>query len=277
MCITPITLKKSKLKHTFDDELTYLKVPCGKCIECRKARVNQWFVRLSQELKRSTSAYFVTLTYDDQYLPYTDNLNDTLNYNDIVKFIKRLRKKQAKKHTNKLRYYAVGEYGSTYNRPHYHALIFNVDKADDIVDEWKLGFVHIGKVEPQSIYYTLKYTLKSSVNEKDETTDRLPEKALMSKGLGENFLTDEVKRRYKHQPERPMILLDGVKLNLPRYYRDKIFIEKDGSKRIDLLQKRRILSQKYIEKSYDKTLDPIYPQRIQKIYNDVRKKIQKTD
>ena len=63
MCITPITLKKSKLKHTFDDELTYLKVPCGKCIECRKARVNQWFVRLSQELKRSTSAYFVTLTY----------------------------------------------------------------------------------------------------------------------------------------------------------------------------------------------------------------------
>ena len=77
----------------------------------------------------------------------------------------------------------------------------------------------------------------------------------MSKGLGENFLTDEVKRRYKHQPDRPMILLDGVKLNLPRYYRDKIFIEKDGTKRIDLLQKRTKLSEKYIEKSYDKTLD----------------------
>ena len=92
--------KKSKLKHTFDDELTYLKVPCGKCIECRKARVNQWFVRLSQELKRSTTAYFVTLTYDEEYLPYTDNLNDTLNYNDLVKFFKRLRKKQAKKHTS---------------------------------------------------------------------------------------------------------------------------------------------------------------------------------
>ena len=74
-----------------------------------------------------------------------------------------------------------------------------------------------------------------------------------------------------------MVLLDGVKFNLPRYYRDKIFVSKDGSKRLDLLQKRRKLSEKYIEKSYDKTLDPIYPQRIQKIYNDVRKKIQKTD
>ena len=40
--------------------------------------------------------------------------------------------------------------------------------------------------------------------------------------------------------------------------------QKDGSKRLDLLQKRKKLSEKYIEKSYDKTLDPIYPQRIQK-------------
>lgn len=282
MCISPVILKKSKIRHFDNDDFQQLQVPCGKCLECRKARVNSWFVRLENEMKRSSSAYFFTLTYDDLFIPITDNLNDTLRYSDVQRFIKRLRKKESKTHNDRLVYYIVGEYGSTYNRPHYHGIIFNVSDPDNIVNCWQengqpIGFVHIGKVEPASIYYTLKYTLKSSVNESDLLTDREPERALMSKGIGENFLTDEVKRRYTHQPERSITLLGNKKMPLPRYYRDKIFIDSNGQKRLDLIQKRNQRLKKFIDEISDKKLDPLYTQRIKKRIKDVRETIKKTD
>lgn len=279
MCVTPVILKKSKLKHTFTDDFTHLQVPCGKCIECRKQRVNSWYVRLENELKRSDTAYFCTFTYDENYLPFTDNLNDTLDYTDLQRMFKRLRKKMAKKTPHKLRYYAVGEYGSTYNRPHYHAIIFNPLSEDDIINEWNdgkgspLGFVHVGKVESASIYYTLKYTLKSAVNEKDETTDRLPEKALMSKGLGENFLTDEVIRRYRDQPERSMTFLGNKKLPLPRYYRDKIF--SGDAEKLKTIRNQRLKI--FVDEQTLKRYEPIYGQKQQKRIEREKEKLSRTD
>ena len=74
---------------------------------------------------------FLTLTYDDEHLP----MHGSLIKQDIQKFFKRLWWKVS---TEKLRYYVVGEYGSTcpyheiencpkcgpLQRPHYHAIIF---------------------------------------------------------------------------------------------------------------------------------------------------------
>lgn len=45
-------------------------VPCGKCLSCRKKRRADWSFRLQQEFLSSDSAFFITLTYNDLYLPY---------------------------------------------------------------------------------------------------------------------------------------------------------------------------------------------------------------
>ena len=74
---------------------------------------------------------FLTLTYNDEHLP----IHGSLVKEDIQKFFKRL---WWKIDTEKLRYYVVGEYGTTcpyheiencpkcgpLQRPHYHAIVF---------------------------------------------------------------------------------------------------------------------------------------------------------
>lgn len=42
---------------------------CGKCYNCKATRIQQWSFRLQKELEGSTSAYFVTLTYDTHHVP----------------------------------------------------------------------------------------------------------------------------------------------------------------------------------------------------------------
>lgn len=55
--------------------------------------------------------------------------------------------------------------------------------------------------------------------------DRIPEFALMSKGLGSNYLTPQMIRYHQADPvERVHCTLPGgEKLSMPRYYKDKIF------------------------------------------------------
>jgi len=163
MCLAPVTLKKDSVRQYVLDVSPVQTVPCGKCLECMKLRANSWFIRLDNEMSVSSSACFVTLTYDDEHLPYTDDGNMTLDFKDTQKFFKRLRKRHFKNSKAKIKYFLVGEYGSISNRPHYHAIIFSAYSTDDILDSWNLGHVHIGSVSPASIYYTLKYCMKKSL------------------------------------------------------------------------------------------------------------------
>ena len=57
---------------------------------------------------------------------------------------------------------------------------------------------------------------------------RTVEKAIMSRGLGINFLTEKMVNFYKDDVSRGIILEDGKKLPLPRYYRDKIFTNSEN-------------------------------------------------
>ena len=102
---------------------------------------------------------------------------------------------------------------------------------------------------------------------KDPDDDRVPEKALMSKGLGISYLTDSMYKYHKDDPSRPITMLATVKLA----YHDITAISY-------LLQLRtgdvgRCSSSSL--KKYDRTIDPLYPQRVKKMYNDKAKKISK--
>lgn len=146
-------------------------MPCGKCNFCLVNRRNDWTFRLTQEHKKSTSAHFVTLTYTDDSVPVVmleKPFNDqyaflTLEKVHLQLFIKRLRKKFPHiKGPKGIRYYAVGEYGTKTQRPHYHLIIFNLDVYGVelqklMLETWQYGQVHVGEVTPASIHYVTKF------------------------------------------------------------------------------------------------------------------------
>lgn len=269
MCLTPINLKKEKVIQKLKDTYHMQQVPCGRCLECLKLRVNSWYVRLLNEKNNSENALFITLTYDDDNLPFSDNGLMSLDYTHTQLFWKRVRKNHPKGHTP-IRYFLVGEYGSKTHRPHYHAIVFNAN-PEIIEKQWIYGSVHIGKVQEGSIHYTLKYALKRATKwKKSESDDRFLEKALMSRGLGLNFLSENMVQYYQEDVSRPVTLLGGQKLPLPRYYRDKIFTDAQKSARNKLLLPHN-------EIRHDKISDKLFPQRVEKMYQDSEKKINKTD
>lgn len=109
-------------------------IRCGHCMGCRIDKSKEWANRCLLELQDHTSAYFLTITYDDQFVPvstYTDESGASfpslsLCKKDFQLFIKRLRKR----HVKPIRYFACGEYGDRTMRPHYHAIVFGLELGD---------------------------------------------------------------------------------------------------------------------------------------------------
>lgn len=235
-----------KNKTPFRRDQQYIQVPCNKCPECIRRRASQWIFRLKQEDKISTSAYFVTLTYDPQYVPITPNGFMTLDKPEVQRFFKRLRKA----HPNvKLKYYLAAEYGSTYKRPHYHIILFNADEKL-IAPNWQLGYVDIASVSGASIGYVTGYINKGKIIPEHKRDDRQPEFSLMSKGLGQNYLNEDTIRYHHEDPDRFYVVESGnSKISMPRYYRDKIYTEQQ-------------------RESYAKTILPIIDQQEQQRIRD---------
>lgn len=191
LCINPIEIHGHKF-------------PCGRCMPCRLNRTAEWTLRLCYELECWDTASFVTLTYSDDFVPKAENGRLTLVKSDLQKFIKRLRKNSGLK----LKYYAVGEYGSADNthRPHFHLIIFGLDplnqKHRDLIasswtfcepERWIYKRKHnaIDVVNSNDIAYVAGYVQKKlyGVLAKKEYEGITPPFAVMSQGLGlEGFL-----------------------------------------------------------------------------------------
>lgn len=119
-----------------DEGFPYMTIPCGKCWGCRLEYSRQWANRCLLELEYHDSAYFVTLTYNDYFVPrtfYSDpstgeaQVSLSLCPRDVTLFLKRLRKAFPDDH---IRYFYCGEYGPSTWRPHYHLIIFGLHLTD---------------------------------------------------------------------------------------------------------------------------------------------------
>lgn len=234
-CVSPITLKNKA------------SVPCGRCLFCKQNDANAWSFRLWQESLGCDSAYFVTMTYDEDHVPW-GSYDMTLNKDDIRKFLMRFRKIANTRYKQdlfisrpfkKFKYFLAGEYGSP--RPHYHGIFFNLHKMemDLLAKTWGKGSVKIGTCTPASIAYVTKYMLKDV---KDYPGVQQPFRS-MSKNLGMRYV--ELNKQM-HRRTKSILVRNGFgKLQiLPRVFRDKIFnrleldlIWKDMEE--DLLQIRR--------------------------------------
>lgn len=90
-----------------------------------------------------------------------------------------------------------------------------------------MGTIHYGEVSEASVGYTLKYINKPKRIPLHRNDDRQPEFALMSKGLGANYLTPAAEKYHTADifNRMCMTLKDGKKIAMPRYYKDKIYTE----------------------------------------------------
>ena len=134
-CFNP---QKVQVLNPVTREMEMREVPCGKCYHCRITKVNEWCTRMVLESKARKYCYFITLTYSSrsnhtevfrETMPayHSSNMEHKQMWSPLVlrkdhlqKFFKRLRK-----NTNKrFKYFACGEYGGTYARPHYHMILW---------------------------------------------------------------------------------------------------------------------------------------------------------
>nr|QJB19721.1 MAG: replication initiator protein [Microvirus sp.] len=220
--------------------VTGITVPCGKCLICRQNRAREWAQRLKHEMYFHKEMCFITLTYDEEHIPYIEE-DFTLWKNDLQLFWKRLRKR-----SKKIKYLACGEYGERTSRPHYHAIIFGWQPNDVIViakdirtspmleECWGYGQVSVGGVEERSLHYVTGYVLK-----------KLPEIArgarqkefiCASQGMGLKYA-----EMYEEKIRKGELLTDGKDKGIPMYYRRKIIdkIGKSDSMDMRLALKKR--------------------------------------
>ena len=217
LCISPMNIARPNGQGNKDR----IMIPCGKCVACLTNRRNDWTLRLKEELKNSTSGHFVTLTYEEENLPFGQFVN-TLDKRDLQLFIKRLRKHDK---TNQIRYYAVGEYGTKTQRAHYHLLIFNLSEVENIHKAWKLGHIKVSQINGKCIHYVTKY----HVNKTDYPYGSQRPFALMSKNpaIGSGYIK---KQRDYHEgyPQRAFYTeIGGVKKRLPRYFKTKLYSKEE--------------------------------------------------
>jgi len=208
-------------------------LPCGKCAYCIQRRIDNWVFRCMQEISHADTAHWVTLTYEVP--PLTDNGFMTLRKPDVQNFFKRLRKRKRDFSRKKIKYYLCGEYGDTYYRPHYHAVVYN-SSPEHIQSAWEnfsspldpegviLGICHFDEVNETTIAYTAKYMNKAKKVPIHFNDLRLPEFQLFSKGLGIGFLTEQAKNFYSADITRNYVTINGFKKPMPRYFMDKIVV-----------------------------------------------------
>lgn len=221
------------------DDGDFVAVPCGWCLQCRIDKRNEWEMRINFDLSKSRGC-FITLTYDDFHLPSDEGLHKE----DFQLFMKRFRKKLDKK----IKYYAVGEYGSQgslitgLHRPHYHAIIIGLSALEASVpvsSAWNLGLTKILPADRGCVRYVLKYMDKQIHGLeaiKLEYGDKQPPFALMSQGIGKQWLKDN-----------QSILDDfgGVPYNgkirpIPRYYKNHFDLQ-DNAQTFSKSKRRRVL------------------------------------
>lgn len=222
-------------------------VPCGQCIGCRLDRSRDWAARCVHEASLHDLSVFVTLTYDDDFIP----VGGTLVKRHFQLFMKRLRKA----HSSPIRFFACGEYGDETLRPHYHAILFGVDFADkrkhsqnakgdiiyvsDILDSlWSYGHCWIGNVSFESAAYVARYCVKKVNGDKAAAHygDREPEFALMSlkPGIGAGWYD---RFRSDVYPSDQVVIRGRVN-SPPRFYDERL--KKEDEFAYKLMKERRI-------------------------------------
>lgn len=232
-----------------------IKLPCGSCVACRLSTARQYAVRCFHERQLYERACFVTLTYDEEHLPF----GGSLVKEHLSQFMRRLRREFP---DERIRFFACGEYGARWGRPHYHVIVFGVDFFQDryvagrrsgadvyrspcLEALWPLGRSEIGTATFASSAYVARYVAK-------KLDDRLlasrePEFLLCSlkPGIGIPWL----EKFYRGVYARDSVVIDGVQLAPPRLY--DLWLERNHPRLF-----RRVRAERLAERRFEPGADP---------------------
>lgn len=155
----------------FGREASPIYVGCGKCPFCIKTKKRDITTRIVHEARNSSAAWFVTLTYNNNFLPS----DGSLVKRHMQLFFKRLRKVRSDDH---IRYMLVGEYGKLHLRPHYHLIIFGLPDMPLVFHEcrgkydvfrspliercWPFGFSTVTRFDYANARYVAQYCQKKA-------------------------------------------------------------------------------------------------------------------
>ena len=233
-CLTPVVRSRKTYKHVNGKPVPvkteYYLCGCGKCVPCMLAEQRDWAFRLMLEAEVNDTAFFITLTFNDENLP-EDNC---VHPNDVQRFMNSLRKKLERICKSKgicvpkLSYFAVGEYGRKENRPHYHIMLYNFpihrvfDMYRVVCDLWNRGFVKVEFCTPKTCNYVCKYMMKLDPRKHD-----VPPFRLMSRrpAIGYRYFMEHGDvLEFMNRPETSTLhFRDGKSYRIPRSIRRKFF------------------------------------------------------
>lgn len=258
MCLFPKIIQNRKYTKTkknggvipavSDKRVLYVPAGCGKCMECRKQKARQWQVRLQEDIKKHKNGKFVTLTLSEESITNLQkdikgvtgyNLDNEIATKATRRFLERWRKKYKKS----VRHWLVTELGQTSTeRIHLHGIIWT-DEIEDISKIWQYGFITIGQqrwnngiklsdgesyVNEKTINYITKYVTK-----RDEKHKEYESKILTSPGIGRDYIDSGRAKRNIYNEENTKEeyrTRQGIKLNLPIYYRNHIYTDEEKEK-----------------------------------------------
>lgn len=170
--------------------------PCGKCLICRAKRRRAWVGRMLLECEENPPVSMWTLTYDEDHVPTGEDGRNILRSQDLTDFLKRARKHLWEHWRVRFRFFAVGEYGKRYCRPHFHIITWGIPPECHraFCSRWSAGFVsNDGHPTNRGLAYVAGYVSKKMQDNSDpRVADLPPEYAVMSMrpGIG----TQSIKR-----------------------------------------------------------------------------------
>lgn len=238
MCLYPVTIwTKPKV-----GERRKVTVKCGKCLECARQASIEWAFRIVLEARQYNENCMLTLTYNNDNLP-----QGGVDRREVQLFMKSLRQSLSPR---KVRFFACGEYGKRFSRPHYHIIIFGwfpedsyewcrdssgiqLYRSPQLEKVWKKGFSSVGKLTYKSALYCAKYLNKIQYNN---------ELRLVKRGLNSVILPNVPFVQMSNRPgigfnavcqanlDTDRIYIDGKSTKIPRYFlkvmeRDGIYLD----------------------------------------------------
>lgn len=184
----------------------------------------------TEELRNSILLYnkhraFYKANYSvNRNITYEDNQIAVLVYRHLQLFIKRFRKYVSSHYNEKIRYYAVGEYGVQSLRPHWHLLFFyqSPELARDFENVvqlgtksrpiqtplflrslWKFGYIDSKQTDGKAYFYVSSYVNKPS--DFPFVLELLaPQKAFHSNFLGEVSSQEDIKKSFQERDFRTL-------------------------------------------------------------------------
>lgn len=268
----PITLKEPI--ESGDRWIYTINIPCGKCARCIQRRKMEWAFRMEQEMTISKTAYFVTLTYNNECIPYNQygkktlvaTRDEDLEIKKAIEGRKRITKAWKRKQLDRSlqgyfkRLRRLQDRSDLTIESIYNGLDNRKDKLKfyaageygslrgrphyhaiifnaserNIIEAWN----NQGNVHcVKANKHTIGYVMKyldKQIGEKPRW-DVKPEFNIMSEGIGLCYVD---RNRDWHRDNIDVLYVtnnNGIRIPMPKYYRLKIFTEQERKEQVEIV------------------------------------------